>query len=149
MGVRIPPRVPFTQKEIAMNVFVYGTLRKGFWNHHLLKDSKYLGTFREDIKMDMVDLGAFPGLVPYNGDFSFYVTVEAYEIDNKTLERLDRLEGYPTFYNRKEITIKGITGYIYYLNQEDNNIKSSYNNFKTIVKSGDWLEYKHTSCIEV
>ena len=116
-------------------VFVYGTLRKGMSNHHLLKDSKYLGEFRQNVGFDMVDLGAFPALVPYSGEFPLPVTLEAYEVDDSTLQSLDRLEGYPSFYNRKLINVKDINGYVYYLNDNKYNYKH--------IKNGDWLEYKY------
>jgi len=117
-------------------VFVYGTLRQGMGNHHLLQNSKYLGQYRERIDFEMVDLGAFPGLVPYSGLFKSPITLEAYEVDDKTMEDLDRLEGYPSFYNRQVIRVKDIEGYIYYLNDKDRY------NYKR-VSNGDWLEYKY------
>ena len=121
-----------------MNVFVYGTLRKGFGNHYLLETSEYLGEFRQPIHFDMVDMGAFPGLVETNNPFSSTITVEGYKVTEETLKRLDSLEGYPSFYNRKIIKIGDIEGYIYYLNG------GNRYNYK-IVREGDWLEYKYYS----
>lgn len=121
-----------------MIVFVYGTLRKGFGNHYLLRTSEYLGEFRQPVHFDMVDMGAYPGLVETNTPFSSTITVEAYKIDKETLKRLDNLEGYPLFYNRKVIKIGDIEGYIYYLNEGD---KYNYK----IVREGDWLIYKYDS----
>lgn len=119
-----------------MKVFVYGTLRRGQCNSHLLESATYLGTHRAQIGMDMVDMGAFPGLVHYHGDYPLSITVESYEIDSNILFSLDTLEGYPSFYNRKKVVVDGIEGLIYYLN-EDN--KYSY----PVVKGGDWIEYKY------
>jgi len=35
-----------TGKSLTFNVFVYGTLKKGFSNHHYLKNATFLGTRR-------------------------------------------------------------------------------------------------------
>lgn len=82
-----------------MIVFVYGSLRKGFGNHELLSNSDFLG--RTKVKdMDMYNLGAFP--MCFEGDG--IITVEAYDVSESTLKTLDRLEGIPTFYDRKWVT---------------------------------------------
>ena len=79
------------------NLFVYGTLKKGFHNHRLLKGAKHLydgwqlGT--------LLDLGAFPGMIPGNDR----VYGEYYLITDEHLPALDRLEGHPDFYIRTEV----------------------------------------------
>lgn len=79
-----------------MLVFVYGTLKKGFGNHHLLHNCPYKG--KGHIQgTKMLNLGAFPGMIP---DESKKVQGELYEINEFTLKRLDRLEGHPHFYTR-------------------------------------------------
>lgn len=91
-----------------MNIFVYGTLKKNFPNHKCieLSNGKYLGkTFLRGYKM--YSLGAFPVIVPYDNILET-VQGEVYTVDNLTI--LDRLEGYPHFYNRKIVyTIFGET----------------------------------------
>lgn len=69
---------------------VYGTLRKGYGNHRLLKNSKYLGTEKTTPNYEMYNVGWFPALVPGNES----VVIEVYEVDDPhTMASLDRLEG--------------------------------------------------------
>lgn len=91
-------------------VFVYGTLKRGHGNHRLLKDSKFLG--EASIKSDMYSLGAFPA-ISGKGEREAYG--EVFEVDEPTMERLDRLEGYPHFYNRKVVETQHGTAWVYYI----------------------------------
>ncbi len=78
-------------------VFVYGSLKKNFHNHVLLKGSKFLGTAKSEAsRFKMLDLGSFPGLVFGNEQ----VKGELYKVDDDTMAALDRLEGHPSFYKR-------------------------------------------------
>src|SRR3990167_5214447 len=80
--------------------FVYGTLKKGYSNHVLLKEAKFIcdgyacGT-------RMLDLGSFPAFIEGN----FENRGEVYEVSPDILSFLDRLEGHPHFYERKKIFI--------------------------------------------
>jgi gamma-glutamylcyclotransferase (GGCT)/AIG2-like uncharacterized protein YtfP len=122
-------------------IFVYGTLRKGFYNHRGRLDgtaghSKFI---KEDtVDGVMYDLGAFPAAVLYEPSVSdslnerMTIHGEVYEIDNNVLKKLDVLEGYPKFYNRSKITThSGIEVWIYHID------KKSVEN-KPIVKNGIW-----------
>lgn len=82
-----------TKKHI---VAVYGSLKKGFGNHRLLSDAKYLGTGESGAKYEMLSFGSFPGLL----DGLNIIDVELYEVDDIVLSRLDALEGHPHFYRR-------------------------------------------------
>lgn len=79
-----------------MKLFVYGTLKQGFGNHVLLKDSTLIGTL-ELPGYSMHSFGWFPVITPSQRDS---VVGELYEIDEDTLARCDRLEGHPSFYQR-------------------------------------------------
>lgn len=79
-------------------VFVYGTLKKGFGNHRLLAKAKFIAP-AFIINGKMIDLGAFPAVM--EGDMD--IEGEIYAVDENTLASLDRLEGHPTFYERKQI----------------------------------------------
>lgn len=114
-----------------MIIAVYGTLKKGCSNHQLLSDCKYIGNGVTPPKYDLVDLNYFPGLV----DGENIVEVELYEVDNKDLLILDRLEGVPTLYTREKEDI--------YINNIDNPIISAY-----IYKLNHSL-YKHYPTIPV
>lgn len=84
--------------EKTCNLFVYGTLKKGFRAHFVLKDSKYLGE-RTITHFKLINLGRFPGLVHGNEDDR--VTGELYEIKEELLETLDAYEGVPDLYTRE------------------------------------------------
>jgi gamma-glutamylcyclotransferase (GGCT)/AIG2-like uncharacterized protein YtfP len=84
-------------------VFVYGTLKKGQGNHErcCLDKASFVGNGK--ISGRIYSLGAFPGLKPDN-DSKVYG--EVYKVDDTTLARLDRLEGHPRMYERKEIIVE-------------------------------------------
>lgn len=77
-------------------VFVYGTLRAGEGNHHLLRGALYLGTHRTPARYTMLDLGGYPGVTAGRTR----ITGEVYAVDPATLAALDRLEEYPHLYTR-------------------------------------------------
>lgn len=88
-------------------VFVYGSLKRGRGNHRLLQGAQFLGPAQTDEDtFRMYDLGAYPGIVHEHGP-NHPVKGEVYLVDDDTLKDLDRLEGYPGFYNRKTITVYG------------------------------------------
>ena len=86
-------------------VFVYGTLKKGFCNHELLKEAEYLG---KAITKEAYPLIApkvwYPYLIDAPGEGE-QVKGELYEVDLSTLKQLDRLEEYPRYYTRKTIDV--------------------------------------------
>lgn len=113
---------------------VYGTLRKGLYNHHRLgKDRDFIG---EGIVkgFGMYSRGAFPAL-SREGERTD-VVVELYHISDEALISVDALEGYPSFYTRKlcPILINGETvpAWVYYMKGKPNN---------KFVPSGDWVQY--------
>jgi len=116
-----------------MLIFTYGTLRRGYGNHPLLGDSKYLGDARTEPKFTMLNMGRFPGLVA-SGETA--VVGELYEVDEDVLAELDHLEGHPNFYRRSPITVIGDSGELavqaYLLRNEWLDTESR------IVASGDW-----------
>lgn len=85
-----------------MIVFVYGSLKKGFGNHRLLESSTYLGEAITTPEYTMLNLGMFPGVV-YAGDTP--IKGELYVVDSSVLDRLDQLEGHPSFYQRTPIEV--------------------------------------------
>lgn len=88
------------------NVFVYGSLKKGYWNNVLIENSKFLGNgiIRG---FDMLSFGAFPAIIP-NGDG--IVHGEVYRVNDAELNSMDRLESNGSFYNRELITVEGVDG---------------------------------------
>jgi gamma-glutamylaminecyclotransferase len=83
-------------------VFVYGTLRKGLWNHSLLGTSKFIGMAKTKERYALYSNG-----VPFlsrAGSIS-QVTGEVYSVDGTTLLNLDRLEGHPDAYKREQAEV--------------------------------------------
>jgi len=82
------------------DVFVYGTLKRGYGNHHHLEKATFLGDAH--VRGVLIQLGAFPGLlIEENG---WRIKGEVWRINiHKELPTIDRLEGVPTLYQRKEV----------------------------------------------
>lgn len=98
-------------KKIA----VYGSLRKGMYNHPLLGDSSLLETVEVNLPFKMVSLGSFPALKMDNELHP--IVVEIYEVDEPTYKRVERLEGYPQFYDRFTFLYNNEDVDIYYIQQ--------------------------------
>lgn len=81
-------------------LFVYGTLMHGCGNHRQLEGAEYLGPAQID-GWQMLDLGAFPGIIP--GDST--VRGELYVVGDEQLAALDRFEGCPRLYRRRSVTL--------------------------------------------
>lgn len=102
-------------------VFTYGTLKKNYYNHHLLETSEFIGNAVTKPFYRLYNLGSFPGLKEdkKNGKA---IQGELYLVNDETLKRLDRLEGTPYLYVRKDLQIENVSeqvqGYIF--NQEVN-----------------------------
>ena len=85
-------------------VAVYGTLKKGYGNHrYYLTDSKFVGSGKTKDKYPLVVEG-LPYLVDEKGK-GHNVSVEVYKVNDKTFAELDRLEGHPKWYCRRQIPI--------------------------------------------
>ena len=103
--------------EITPFVAVYGTLKYGFPNHDLLKTSTAVGVGYTEIPFRIFDVG-YPYAVP--SKIGFPLQVEVYKIpDERVLEGLDHLEGYPDHYQRKPLKVvlrngKTLKGWLYY-----------------------------------
>lgn len=70
-------------------VFVYGTLMRGQANHTLMGNAIYEGKYKTDNRWGLINIGAFPALVPH----VLAVEGEVFTVDKETLALLDRLEG--------------------------------------------------------
>lgn len=111
-------------------VAVYGSLRKGLHNHHLLKQADYLGMDYVP-NFDMFSMGGFPYLKPSSTDK--VTTIEVYSVTDSEFARLDCLEGYPHFYDRKKISTKYGDAWIYFIDNP--------NPSQLEVTSRDWKTY--------
>lgn len=84
-------------------VFVYGTLKDGFSNNRLLSAADFVGRGCTVKPYVMMDTGGFP--VVFQETAKANVAGEVYEVDGQTLKALDRLEGHPSFFERREVTV--------------------------------------------
>ena len=125
-----------------MKIFVYGSLRRGMHNdiHRFFErteaEAEYLGT--TVVKGKMYSLGAFPYITePFPYDRQGEVVLgEVYEIKSsrvKLLKALDRLEGYPSFYNRKMVSTALGEVWVYFI--------PNRTEVSPQVPNGDWVSY--------
>jgi gamma-glutamylcyclotransferase (GGCT)/AIG2-like uncharacterized protein YtfP len=111
-------------------IFVYGTLLPGDWNHHLLEGAECLGGACTPPAYTLVDFGRYPALVAGG---SAAVVGEVYRVDAHTLELLDALEEHPDFYVRTPIELgDGRTVETYLLPPE-------LAQGRPTIPGGDWL----------
>jgi gamma-glutamylaminecyclotransferase len=115
-------------------VFVYGSLKRGFYNHSLLNGQKFIGPGKTVLPdFTMFNVGAFPGVVQMGNDFIYG---ELYDIDGDALEGLDYLEGHPNFYCREVVQVKDDEGHkhdawMYFLPMD-------YVRGSSVVEGGQW-----------
>jgi gamma-glutamylaminecyclotransferase len=94
-------------RGITHRVFVYGTLKSGFWNHYLLKGCEFFGDAAtvpayKMIEFRMIENG-FPVIMP--DPEGKPLAGEIYTVDDETLARLDQLEREGSSYDRKLIDV--------------------------------------------
>jgi len=105
----ISPKESF---EITPYVAVYGTLKYGYSNHHFLEGALAIKTAYTLERFKLFDVG-YPYAKPSQEGFP--LQVEVYLLPNwRILEKLDRLEGYPTHYQREPVKVVGRDGKIEY-----------------------------------
>ena len=86
-----------------MNVFVYGTLMKGCRNHRLLINEKYIGEGKIQNYGLYNVTSSYPGVIQKGGTS---VLGEIYNVSEKTLEKLDELEGEGSLYIRRAVSVE-------------------------------------------
>lgn len=117
----------FSSMSENHKVFVYGTLKSGYGNNRILEGAVLLGRGYSKYKYEMYCNGSFPYVIP--GDKKLSVLGEVWEVNDKTLERLDWLEGHPTHYKREVIEVQllgddNLVSCSMYLGQDVERIKS-------------------------
>lgn len=117
-------------------VGVYGTLKQGFHNHGVMvrAGGEYLGSGQTTNLYLMVSLGGFPAVTL--GQHLHHIKVEVYRVQD--ISPLDRLEGYPYFYDRTPVPVEmedgtTETAYIYHIEDEEYLLR------KTPVPGGEWV----------
>jgi gamma-glutamylcyclotransferase (GGCT)/AIG2-like uncharacterized protein YtfP len=115
----------------GIRVFVYGTLKQGHGNHTLLNGAKFLGRSMIRGNYQLVDLGAFPGLIQTQPEQPAQtISGEVYLVSENTLRSLDMLEGNGHFYTRVKIPTAYKNAWTYFLPERYLN--------NPIVEGGAW-----------
>ena len=112
-----------------MLMFVYGTLRRGECRNSVMDAGQFVGKglLRG---FAMLDLGAFPGIVPSTGDG--VVVGEVYEVGDALVRRLDKIEGVPHLYTRDGAVLDdGRHVEMYVLRRDAHGCP--------VIRSGDWF----------
>jgi gamma-glutamylcyclotransferase (GGCT)/AIG2-like uncharacterized protein YtfP len=87
-------------------VFVYGTLKGGGENHHLMAGQAFVGAARTLAGHTLYDLAGYPGMVR-QGDDADGVRGEVWSVDDDCLARLDWLEGIGKgLYSREAVPLR-------------------------------------------
>lgn len=107
-------------------VWVYGTLRRGEDNHHLLRDCAFLGQWWSPPRFYLIDLGRYPGII--SGQQS--VLGELYVVDEATMTALDVLEEAPEEYTRESMLTPWGAAYYYHYRRSCSGLAA--------IPSGDW-----------
>ena len=74
-----------------MKLFVYGSLKRGFSNHHFLAGQLFLGEARTIAPCRMYDCGGYPAA--QRAADGYPILGELWEIDAACAKRIDWLEG--------------------------------------------------------
>ncbi|EEX93399.1 hypothetical protein VIOR3934_12907 [Vibrio orientalis CIP 102891 = ATCC 33934] len=107
-------------------VFVYGTLRHGECNHHLLSQAQWLGKHTTLPIYSLYDLGAYPAVIEGHSA----IIGEVYLVDEETLAQMDLLEDVPVTYRREPIETTFGQAWIY--------LYQDVSQLDVIISSGDW-----------
>ena len=99
-------------------IAVYGSLRHGMGNHGLISHAQMVERRTVRLPYKMISLGGFPGLITDKQLND--IVIELYEVDQPTYARVERLEGYPSFYDKYAFTLPEyeFPVEIYVLNQQ-------------------------------
>jgi gamma-glutamylcyclotransferase (GGCT)/AIG2-like uncharacterized protein YtfP len=116
---QLSSEVAVTERVITQ-VAVYGTLKRGYSNHHYLNGGRFVG---QDMlsNITLYDLGEYPGAKPGS---SQGVLVEVYRVNATVMSVLDELEechfDAPTrgLYRRELIETRHGAAWLYFYNPE-------------------------------
>lgn len=135
-------------------IFVYGSLRKGLINHQTMINvgAKYIDNFETVDKYYMIGLKskAYPYVIKENIGYNLIpgpIYGEVYEISKEGLSYLDRLEGHPTNYLRKEISVfngkyyKNVYMYILENKEMIKEIRDNFDKRFTSVHGNNWTTF--------
>jgi gamma-glutamylcyclotransferase (GGCT)/AIG2-like uncharacterized protein YtfP len=118
--------------ERKILVATYGTLRldQGNYNHLLKNKSDYIGK-TSITGFDIIPGWGFPYAREKENKNEGIVVVDVFKVDPQVFKNLDRLEGYPSFYDRKLINTEFGEAWIYFYNQAKGEP----------LPDGDWVKF--------
>ena len=124
---------------MSLKIAVYGSLRAGMGNNRVIDSSKLLSSENVSLPFEMIDLGSFPGLIKSNNINDIYM--EIYEVDPTTYQRVERLEGYPSFYDRELIETSAGAAEVYFLPKDYGREYERYPRVTKTNNSYDWVNH--------
>ena len=140
-----------------MKIFVYGTLRIGEYNHSYISDHlvQSHGIYKTVSPFYMVRNKeySYPYVIPTSFQLELEptnITGEVYEITEEGLAKIDKLEGIPDHYVRREILVKNefetLHVGIYLLEdiQYIDIIQKNIGTYFICIKQGDWKQEDHS-----
>eukprot|EP00316_Scyphosphaera_apsteinii_P012242 CAMPEP_0119318312 /NCGR_PEP_ID=MMETSP1333-20130426/46027_1 /TAXON_ID=418940 /ORGANISM="Scyphosphaera apsteinii, Strain RCC1455" /LENGTH=407 /DNA_ID=CAMNT_0007324457 /DNA_START=22 /DNA_END=1245 /DNA_ORIENTATION=- len=133
-------------------VFVYGSLMRGLHNHHFIERATFHHTTKTRDTFCLIDSGSsFPYAISTNSCFASQrskptaITGELWSVKEPILDSLDRLEGHPDFYRRREIELEDDdeVAWMYFLYDPKflKMIEMSPERYPDVIPPGDWRTY--------
>ena len=98
-----------------IQVFVYGTLKRGERNFHHLRDARFVGEHLTRPRYTMYSFDSYPA-VCQNGRQA--IEGEIFRVSARRLLALDRLEGHPEYYRRIRIETEYGQAWMYVMQRE-------------------------------
>lgn len=122
-------------------LFVYGSLLEGLHNSCLLTegDADLIGETSVVGDYLMISMGSFPAVLELGGHAMRHNTIrgELWDVGEDTWKDIERLEGYPSFYDRTSVRTPLGQAEMYVLNQQEYGNGDLYEP----VEDGDWRKY--------
>ena len=124
-------------------VAVYGTLKKGYSNYnHYLTSSKHIGKGETKDKYPLV-ISGLPYLIEDKGK-GFNVEVDVFKVSSSVMGSLDRLEGHPNWYRRKQINVKvkdkTLICWVYFNIRERSENKQFHKSYTQVPNRVSWYD---------
>ena len=145
---------------LPLYLFVYGSMRKGQPNHRLLEEPgvQFIGYYTTLDPMYMIGLKSksFPYVVTEQIHEDLKptpITGELYEITLAVLEKLDALEGHPSYYRRRPVVVFNVKeaktrlAYMYILDNAEliEGIQESFHKRFVPINKGNWIKFINNS----
>lgn len=89
-------------------LFLYGTLKRGCRNHHLMRGQEFLSPARTVPRYRLYDSSHYPCLVERDGN-GRAILGELWRVDAAALERLDEFEEVGHTFARRAIVLEDVT----------------------------------------